>query len=205
MYNINTKQRNSVPRVIGIEGKGIPMTDAIIKTINDQGEHENQPDGLIFGDINNHTTILDLESSKQGEEDPEHDDDDASDRSYTPDDEDSILSDDHDLPMHDADNNPDGYHEDAGVGNDNEEDAGVGVEVEDDIDPIDDDDPMLEHLQQLHFVEDPQDDDEAEAPPEYEIEEVEETDDQQEDVETEAEANPPAVNAARELGNDGLD
>ena len=205
VYNINTKQRNSVPRVIGIEGKGIPMTDAIIKTINDQGEHENQPDGLIFGDINNHTTILDLESSKQGEEDPENDDDDASDRSYTPDDEDSILSDDHDLPMHDADNNPDGYHEDAGVGNDNEEDAGVGVEVEDDIDPIDDDDPMLEHLQQLHFVEDPQDDDEAEAPPEYEIEEVEETDDQQEDVETEAEANPPAVNAARELGNDGLD
>jgi hypothetical protein len=33
VYNISTKQRNSVPRVIGLEGKGIPMTYEIINTI----------------------------------------------------------------------------------------------------------------------------------------------------------------------------
>jgi hypothetical protein len=53
VYNIGTKQRNSVPRVIGMEGKAIPMTNEIIKTINDQGTDENQPDGLIFGDREN--------------------------------------------------------------------------------------------------------------------------------------------------------
>ena len=65
VYNITTKQRNSVPRVIGIEGKGIPMTDDIINTINEQGRSEGQPDGLIFGDMDNLTTILDLEPSNE--------------------------------------------------------------------------------------------------------------------------------------------
>jgi hypothetical protein len=55
------------------------MTEAIIKTINGQGEHENQPDGIIFGDINNLTSVLDLEPSAIGEEYPEFNDDDASD------------------------------------------------------------------------------------------------------------------------------
>jgi hypothetical protein len=66
MYNICTKQRNSVPRVIGMEGKGIPMTNEIIKTINDQGSNEKQPDGIIFGNINNITTILDLKVGDEG-------------------------------------------------------------------------------------------------------------------------------------------
>jgi hypothetical protein len=34
VYNMSTKQRNSVPRVIWVEGKGIPMSNEIIKTIN---------------------------------------------------------------------------------------------------------------------------------------------------------------------------
>jgi hypothetical protein len=98
VYNISTKQRNSVPRVIGLSGKAIPMTNEIIKTINDQGAQEDQPEGLIFGDRNNLTTILDLEPCEEGEEkNPEFNDDDASDRSYGPKDDDSELSNDHDM------------------------------------------------------------------------------------------------------------
>jgi hypothetical protein len=132
VYNINTKQRNSVPRVIGEEGKGIPMTDTIIKTINNQGSYENQPEGIIFDDLNNLTTILDLDPCADTE-DLEIDDDDASDRSYISNDDDSTLSGDHDLPMHDMDDNPDRYYDDPGVGAENDEngpnnaDQGVGL------------------------------------------------------------------------------
>jgi hypothetical protein len=80
VYNIGTKQRYSVPRVIGMDGKAMPMTNETIKTINDQGSHEEQPDGLIFGDMNNLTTILDLEPCEDGEEkNTKFDDDNASD------------------------------------------------------------------------------------------------------------------------------
>jgi hypothetical protein len=154
VYNIGTKQRNSVPRVIGMEGKGIPMTNEIIKTINDQGNDENQPDGIIFGNINNITTILDLEAGDEGEEEPEFDDDNASDRSYLPKDDDSTLSGDHDLPDFHQDNEPQGYHEDEGVDAVNDEDQGVDAEEE----PQQmEEDPLLE---ELNVVEDDDDADE---------------------------------------------
>jgi hypothetical protein len=124
VYNISTKQRNSVPRVIRLAGKAIPMINKIIKTINDQGTDDNQPEGLVFGDRNNLTTILDLEPCEEGEEsNPEFDDDDASDRSYEPKDDDSKLSDDHDMA-------PDQYDdEEADTGDGGNEEAGVGEDV----------------------------------------------------------------------------
>ena len=129
MYNISTKQRNSVPRVIGLEGKGIPMTNDIIATINEQGRSEGQPDGLIFGDMNNLTTILDLEPSNEEGEEPEFDDDDASDQSYHPqEDDDSVPTDDHNM-------NPNQYEE-----------AGVDDIAPDELIVNGDDDPMLEEL-----------------------------------------------------------
>jgi hypothetical protein len=169
VYNISTKQRNSVPRIIGMAGKAIPMTNEIIKTINDQGSDEDQPDGLIFGDIDNLTTILDLEPCEEGEEKyAEFDDDNASDQSYEPKDDDSELSNNHDMP-------PNQYEqEEVNVEDDNGEDAGVDeaivdnnnddhlppvneVEQDDDEEDAmleglhDEDDPMLEDL---HVVED---------------------------------------------------
>ena len=170
VYNISTKQINSVPRVIGLAGKAIPMINEIIKTINDQGTNENQPEGLVFGDRNDLTTILDLEPFKEGEEkNPEFDDDYASDRLYEPQDEDSILSDDHDIA-------PDQYDDEDGDADDgNNEEAGVdeGIANVDGVIPLqgmdedeqaieDDDDPMLEDLheeddpmlEELHVIED---------------------------------------------------
>ena len=61
VYNIHTIQRNSVHRVIGLNKRPIPMTQITINTINKQAGDEGQPDGLMFGDINNLTTITDLE------------------------------------------------------------------------------------------------------------------------------------------------
>jgi hypothetical protein len=199
VYNINTKQRNSVPRVIGEEGKGIPMTDAIIKTISEQGSYENQPEGIIFGDMNNLTTILDLEPSAEGGEDPEFDDDDASDRSYTPkDDDDSTLSGDHDLPMHHMEDNPDGYYEDPGVDGEDHEDPGVDGGEADNNAHAKEEDPLFE---ELHFVEDVVEEDEAEAVAEYVVEEVEEVEEEREQVEPEPEEESPA----KKLSDNGLD
>jgi hypothetical protein len=110
-----------------MEGKGTPMTNKIIETINDQCSNEDQPDGIIFGNINNITTILDLKAGDEGEEEPEFDDGNASDRSYLPKDDDSTLSGDHDLPDFHQDNKPQGYHEDEGVDGVNDEDQGVGA------------------------------------------------------------------------------
>jgi hypothetical protein len=193
VYNIITKQRNSVPRVVGEEGKGIPMTDAIIRTINDQGSYENQPDGIVFGDMNNLTTILDLEPCADGEEDPEFDDDNASDRSYLSKNDDSTLSGDHDLPMHHVDDNPDGYHDDPGVGAEEGKDQGVGGEDVNDVE--EEEDPLLE---ELHVAEDVVE--EGETVEEYIVEEIEETEEEQEQITPEPEAKPLAKKP-----DDGLD
>jgi hypothetical protein len=176
VYNIATKHRNSVPRVIGLSGKAIPMTNEIIKTINDQGANENQPDGLIFGDRNNLTTILDLEPCEEGEEkNPEFDDDEASDRSYGSNNGDSELSDDHDMDADqyeveemDADG---GEDEDAGVNeavvnNNNADPPHEANEVEQES--VEDEDTMLEDLHEeddvmledLHVIEDNNDNNE---------------------------------------------
>jgi hypothetical protein len=143
-----------------MDGKAIPMTNEIIRTINDQGSHEEQPDELIFGNMNNLTTILDLEPCKNGEEkNTEFDDDNASDGSYEPKDDNSELSDDHDIAQVQ-------YEEDVlevGAEVANDADPGVDEEIEErnDVNPPDmfnkikqdeDEDAMLEDL---HEEDDP--------------------------------------------------
>ena len=95
MYNINTIQRDSIHIVIGINKKPIPMTQVIIDLINNQAIAEGQPEGIVFGDINMHTTINDLDGSIV-EHDPEVDNDDADDKSYETS-NDSTMNDDHNL------------------------------------------------------------------------------------------------------------
>ena len=53
-------ERDSVHRVNGINKKPIPMTQIITDLINNQAKAEGQPEGIVFGDINMHTTINDL-------------------------------------------------------------------------------------------------------------------------------------------------
>jgi hypothetical protein len=119
-----------------------------VNTINEQGKNEDQPYGIVFGDMDNLMTILDLEPSKEGgEEEPEFDDDDASYRSYLPKDDNSALSGDHSLPEYHQDNQPEGYHEDQGVGGGNDDDPGV----DDDSQPQDEDEDLM--LEELNVVE----------------------------------------------------
>ena len=59
VYNINTMQRASACRVIGINKKPILMTDLVIKIINSQASRE--PAGVEFTDINCNTTLDDYE------------------------------------------------------------------------------------------------------------------------------------------------
>jgi hypothetical protein len=98
---------------------------------------------------------------KEGEENPEFDDGNASDRLYLPKDDDSTISGDHEFPEYDQEENPQGYHEDPGLGND--EDPGVDGEADindngDAIEPNDvEEDPLLEDL---NLVEDDAEEDE---------------------------------------------
>ena len=55
VYNINTMQRCSVGRVIGINKKPILMADNVIATINKQAKEEIE--GIEFVDINLKTTV----------------------------------------------------------------------------------------------------------------------------------------------------
>ena len=61
--NTNTMKQNSVHRVIGITKKPNPMTQIIINLINNQAKEEGQPEGIVFGHINIHATINDLDGS----------------------------------------------------------------------------------------------------------------------------------------------
>jgi hypothetical protein len=101
--------------------------------------------------MDNLTTILDLEPSKEGEEEPTFDDDDASDRSYLPKDNDSALSGNHSLPEYHQDDQPEGYYEDHGVGGGDDEDPGVY----DDNQPQDKDEDLM--LEELNVVEEDDD------------------------------------------------
>ena len=81
VYNINTMQRNSDDRVIGVNNKPIPMTQLTLDTINRQGKEEDQPEGIIFGDINMETTVSDLDASPD-EVNPQFNNVNADDKSY---------------------------------------------------------------------------------------------------------------------------
>jgi hypothetical protein len=87
---------------------------------------------------------------KEGEENPEFDDDNASDRLYLPKDDDSTISGDHELPEYDQEENPEGYHEDPGLGNDGDPGVDGEADINDNGDAIEPDDveedPLLEDL-----------------------------------------------------------
>jgi hypothetical protein len=55
VFKLNTKQPVSVNRVTII-----PTSDATIKTVNDVGEQESQPEGIEFSDINGRITLQDF-------------------------------------------------------------------------------------------------------------------------------------------------
>ena len=50
-------QRNSVSRVIGIDKRPIPMTQITVDLISQQAKQEEEPDGMIFSDIDGVTTL----------------------------------------------------------------------------------------------------------------------------------------------------
>jgi hypothetical protein len=160
---------------------------------------------MVFGDINNLTTILNLEPCAVGEKEPKfNDDDNASDQSYLTKDDDSTLSGDHDLPMHHMEDNPDDYYKDPGVGAENGDEQGVWEEVAvgNNDNDAKDDDTLLE---ELHVVEDLVEDlvEEDEVVEEYVIEEFEE-EQEQAALEPEPEADPPTKESNNGL-DDGLD
>ena len=93
VYNINTMQRNSAPRVIGYNGQPIPWSDLIIKTINAQGVSDYQPEGLVIGDQNNKTSLEEFDKNLYQDFD---DDDDGEYKSYQTSD-DSTIDGYHDL------------------------------------------------------------------------------------------------------------
>ena len=73
VYNINTMQRCSVGRVIGINKKPIPMADNVIETINKQAKEELE--GIEYADINLKTTLEDYqERGDDSDDDFEYDD-----------------------------------------------------------------------------------------------------------------------------------
>ena len=60
VYNIDTMQRCSVCRVVGINKKPIPMAENVIDTINKQAGEETH--GIEFADINLKTTVNEYEA-----------------------------------------------------------------------------------------------------------------------------------------------
>ncbi|VEU41596.1 unnamed protein product [Pseudo-nitzschia multistriata] len=81
-YDVNTGQL--IRRQTGVS---LPMPDAVIKRLEGIAKAESMPQGLVFGYQQGLTTILDLHT-----EDPVGDDNDATDGSYNPADDDSHQS-----------------------------------------------------------------------------------------------------------------
>jgi hypothetical protein len=76
VFKLNTKQPVSVNRVTII-----PTSEATIKTVNDIGEHQNQPEGIEFSDLNGRITLQDFADNDNDE------DSNASDGDFTLDEE----------------------------------------------------------------------------------------------------------------------
>ena len=89
VYNIDTMQRCSVCRVVGINKKPIPIIENVIDTINKQAGEETN--GIKFADINLKTTGSDFEARGDDSESSFEDDD----KSYETSD-DSIVKGDND-------------------------------------------------------------------------------------------------------------
>ena len=85
VYNIDTMQRCSVSRVIGINKKPIPMSDNVIDTINKQAKEELE--GIEYADISLKTTLEDY----QERGDDSDDDFEYNDKSYETSDDSTVL------------------------------------------------------------------------------------------------------------------
>ena len=72
VYNIDTMQRCSVGRVIGINKKPILITDIIIDTINKQAKEELK--GIEYADINLKTTLDNYQGGYDSDSDFEYKD-----------------------------------------------------------------------------------------------------------------------------------
>ena len=77
VFKLNTKQPVSVNRVTII-----PTSDATIKTINDIGEQENQPEGIEFSDLNGRVTLQDFAENDIDEDSNASDEDFVMDKEY---------------------------------------------------------------------------------------------------------------------------
>jgi hypothetical protein len=77
VFKLNTKQPVSVNRVTVI-----PTNDATIKTVNDIGEQENQPQGIEFSDLNGKVTLQDFAENANDDDSNASDDDFEMDNEY---------------------------------------------------------------------------------------------------------------------------
>jgi hypothetical protein len=77
VFKLNTKQPISVNRVTII-----PTTEATIKTVNDIGEQENQPEGIEFSDMHGRITLQDFAANDNDDDSNASDDDFKMDEEY---------------------------------------------------------------------------------------------------------------------------
>jgi hypothetical protein len=77
VFKLNTKQPVSVNRVTII-----PTTEATIKTVNDIGEQEDQPEGIHFSDMHGRITLQDFAANDNDDDSNATDDDFKMDEEY---------------------------------------------------------------------------------------------------------------------------
>jgi hypothetical protein len=77
VFKLNAKQPVSVYRVTVI-----PTSEATIKTVNDIGEHESQPEGIEFSDLNGRITLQDFADNDNDEDSNASDEDVKIDEDY---------------------------------------------------------------------------------------------------------------------------
>jgi hypothetical protein len=77
VFKLNTKQPVSVNRITPI-----PTTDAIIETVNNIGEQENQPEGIEFSDMNGRITLQDFAANENDDDSNASDNDFKMDEEY---------------------------------------------------------------------------------------------------------------------------
>jgi hypothetical protein len=77
VFKLNTKQPVSVNRV-----DIIPTTEAVINTVNDIGEQEEQPEGIEFSDMHGGITLQDFADNDNDEDSNASDDDFEPDKEY---------------------------------------------------------------------------------------------------------------------------
>jgi hypothetical protein len=108
VFKLNTKQPVSVNRVTII-----PTTDAIIKTVNDMAEQEQQPEGIEFSDMNGGITLQDFAEGVGDDDDSNASDEDFKiDQEYQDEIDNEIKLDNQEVNTDDADPDSPGFGSD---------------------------------------------------------------------------------------------